>query len=481
VRDGDGQGLRPDDEEVPLGMPEVRQDPLTAAAERRVRCTMVGMTNVGQTVISGIESGSARIAVVGLGYVGLPLAVAFGRHHDTVGFDLSLQRIDALRTGVDPSGETSAEDMRSAARLRLTCCPDDLEGCDVFIVAVPTPVDRHNIPDISPLVSASMYVGRAMREGSLVVYESTVYPGCTEDDCVPVLERESGLRMNEGFLVGYSPERINPGDRKHSLENVVKIVSGSTPEALEAVGKLYGKVVRAGTHPVASIKVAEAAKVIENAQRDINIAFANELSMIFRRMGLDTHAILDAAATKWNFLDFRPGLVGGHCIGVDPYYLAHKAQEFGYHPEIILAGRRLNDGMGAHVAREVVKLMILKGHQVSGALVRVLGCTFKENCSDARNSKVFDIVRELHTFGCGVQVIDPRADAEFVHDHYGVWLREWETSIYDKGWFDRATAVVVAVAHDEFRRLDFGPSAGRDLVVYDVKGILPQGMADGRL
>ena len=427
-----------------------------------------------ELLIGNIYNFQTKIAIVGLGYVGLPLAVSFGKQYRTVGFDISPDRVDALRKQVDPTGETSAKELQEASFLSFTINAMDMWDCSVFIVAVPTPVDNHNIPDLSPLILASRLIGRVIKPGALVIYESTVFPGCTEDDCVPVLEKESGLEFNQDFCVGYSPERINPGDKNHTLSNVVKIVSGSSPEALEAVSLLYGKVVQAGVYKASSIRVAEAAKVIENAQRDINIAFVNELSMIFRKMGIDTHEVLDAAATKWNFLNFRPGLVGGHCIGVDPYYLAHKAQEYGYHPEVILAGRRLNDNMGVHVAQEVVKLMILKGHQVKGATVMVLGCTFKENCSDARNSRVFDIIKELQSFGCIVRVFDPLADRNFVRRHYGVQLSVDHST-------DGVAAVIVAVAHDEFSKLDFGDADLRKLVVYDVKGILPSSMTDGRL
>jgi len=422
-----------------------------------------------------IRSRDASVAVVGLGYVGLPLAVAFGRLFRTVGFDVDMRRVGLLRDGTDPSGETSPEDLRSARLLSVTCDPSAMSGCDVFVVAVPTPVDGHNIPDLSPLVAASRSVGAAMGKGSLVVYESTVYPGCTEDDCVPVLEDASGMSLCCGdFLVGYSPERINPGDRSHTLSNVVKIVSGNSPYALDSVEALYSSVVNAGLYRATSIRVAEAAKVIENAQRDVNIAFVNELALVFGRMGIDTHEVLDAASTKWNFLNFRPGLVGGHCIGVDPYYLAHKAIETGYHPDVILSGRRVNDGMGRHVAGEVVKLMARRRIPVGGSKVSVLGCTFKEDCSDARNSKVFDIVRELESYGCEVIVSDPLADADFVRGHYGVVLS-------DPPPFEECGAVVVAVAHSGYKGIDFGMPCCRKFALYDVKGILPSGVPDGRL
>lgn len=424
--------------------------------------------------IERLKSKQPIIGVIGLGYVGLPLAVAFGKLFTTIGFDINQSRVNSLKNFEDPSGETSGEDMVSAKFLSFTCDPKDLAKCSAFIIAVPTPVDKNNRPDISPLISASKTVGSVMQKGTLVVYESTVYPGCTEEDCVPVLELTSGYKLNMDFIVGYSPERINPGDKNHSLKNVVKITSGSSEYAAQLVDWLYSNIALAGTCPVKSIKVAEAAKVIENAQRDINIAFVNELSMIFHRMNIDTQEVLNAACTKWNFRDYRPGLVGGHCIGVDPYYLSHKAQEYGYHPEVILAGRKLNDSMGTHVAQEVVKLMILKGHPVKGSSVAILGCAFKENCADARNSKVFDIIKELLSFGCVVHVVDPFADADFVKHHYGISIRKDID-------FASMDAVVVAVAHNDFKTLSFGEAKDRRLVVYDVKGILPEEQIDGRL
>jgi UDP-N-acetyl-D-galactosamine dehydrogenase len=383
------------------------------------------------------------VAVVGLGYVGLPLAVEFGKKHRTVGFDLSQAKIEAYRRHVDPTGEVSGAELRAAAQLMVTADPASLKEADFVIVAVPTPVDDAHNPDFSPLVGASESVGRNLKRGAIVVFESTVYPGATEEVCIPILEKHSGLKWKRDFFVGYSPERINPGDKQHTLTKIVKVVSGDTPETLEKVAEMYGSVVTAGVHKAASIKVAEAAKVIENTQRDLNIALMNELALIFHRLGIDTLEVLQAAGTKWNFLPFRPGLVGGHCIGVDPYYLTHKAEMVGYHPQVILAGRRINDGMGKYVAEQTVKQMIHAGFPVKGSDVIVLGLTFKENCPDLRNSRVIDIIRELQSYGATVHVHDPLADpAEAVHE-YGVKLVEWER-------LPRASAIVGAVAHADF-------------------------------
>ncbi|MBR2000562.1 MAG: nucleotide sugar dehydrogenase, partial [Lentisphaeria bacterium] len=355
-----------------------------------------------------------KIAVIGLGYVGLPLAIAFGKKYDTCGFDIKKSRLDALRNGIDTTKESEPEQLRAATRLTFTDDPEQIRDATVFIVTVPTPVDKYNRPDLTPLYRASETVGKVLKKGDIVIYESTVYPGCIEEDCVPVLEKFSSLKFNTDFFCGYSPERVNPGDKLHTLENTVKITAGSTPETADLVDALYNSILKNGTHRASSIKVAEAAKVIENAQRDLNIAFVNELAKIFHIIGIDTHEVLAAAGTKWNFLDFKPGLVGGHCIGVDPYYLTHKAQSLGYLPEVILAGRRMNDGMGKYVAEQIVKLMIRKEKKVLNAKVLQLGITFKENCPDIRNSRAIDVVRALEEFGCNVDIADPLADPEEV-------------------------------------------------------------------
>ena len=418
-----------------------------------------------------------RIGIVGLGYVGLPLAVEFGKHFDTVGFDIKPHRIAELASGRDSTLEVSRAELKAAARLAFSTDLDDLKRCRVLIVTVPTPIDEYKRPDLTPLVKASETVGKALTKGAVVVYESTVYPGCTEEVCVPILERESGLEFNRDFFVGYSPERINPGDKEHRLTTIRKVTSGSTPEVAEFVDKLYATIVKAGTHKASSIKVAEAAKVIENTQRDVNIALINELALIFNRLGLDTEEVLNAAGSKWNFLPFRPGLVGGHCIGVDPYYLTHKAQSIGYHPEMILAGRRLNDNMALYVAGEIIKLMTGKRIHVKGARVLVLGVTFKENCPDIRNSKVIDVVRELEKYGAEVDIYDPWADGEECRHEYGVRpIRTLAPKRYD--------TAVIAVAHRQFR--DLGPEGVRRLckknhVVYDIKHVFPAATVDGRL
>jgi UDP-N-acetyl-D-galactosamine dehydrogenase len=385
------------------------------------------------------------VAVVGLGYVGLPLAVEFGKKHRTVGFDLSEAKVQAYRRHVDPTGEVATEELKAATRLEPTTDPAAVKEADFVVVAVPTPVDDAHNPDFSPLVSSSTSVGRNLKPGAVVVYESTVYPGATEEVCIPILERESGLKWKKDFFVGYSPERINPGDREHTLTRIVKVVSGDTPETLERVAEMYGSIITAGVHRASSIKVAEAAKVIENTQRDLNIALMNELSLIFHRIGIDTLEVLHAAGTKWNFLPFRPGLVGGHCIGVDPYYLTFKAEKLGYHPQVILAGRRINDGMGKYVAEQTVKQMIQAGFPVKGSHVNVLGLTFKENCPDLRNSKVIDVIRELDSYGVTVHVHDPVALPDEARHEYGVELTAWEH-------LPRANAIVAAVAHNQFRQ-----------------------------
>ncbi|MGB7540702.1 MAG: nucleotide sugar dehydrogenase [Burkholderiales bacterium] len=387
------------------------------------------------------------VAVIGLGYVGLPLAVEFGKLYPTIGFDLNAEKIARYRKHEDPTGEVSPDDLRSAGKLTATTDATRLAEADFIIVAVPTPIDSARLPDFGPLIGASEIVGRHMKRGAIVIYESTVYPGATEEVCVPVLERHSGTKWKQDFHVGYSPERINPGDKEHTLTRIVKVVSGDTPETLDAVAKLYASVVTAGVYRVSSIAVAEAAKVIENTQRDLNIALMNELALIFNRMGLDTLEVLQAAGTKWNFLPFRPGLVGGHCIGVDPYYLTHKAEMMGYHPEVILSGRRINDNMGKFIAEQTIKQMIRAGSQVRGAKVNVLGLTFKENVPDLRNSRVIDVILELKSYGADVLVHDPVAAPAEAHKEYGINIASWEE-------LPVADAIIVAVAHKEFLRRD---------------------------
>ena len=418
-----------------------------------------------------------RIALVGLGYVGLPLALAFGREFDTVGFDIDTVRVDELRGGRDHTLEASAAELGAASHLRYSSAATDLDDREVFIVTVPTPVDEAQRPDLRPLIAASETVGRALRRGAVVIYESTVYPGTTEEVCVPVLERVSGLMFNRDFFCGYSPERINPGDRLHRLESIIKVTSGSTPEAAGFVDALYRRIVPAGTHRAGSIRVAEAAKVIENTQRDVNIALINELAMIFNKMGIDTAEVLAAAGSKWNFLPFRPGLVGGHCIGVDPYYLTHKATALGYHPELTLAARRINDKMGIYVANQVLRLMARHGIGAVGARVLVLGLTFKEDCPDLRNTRVVDLIRELREAGATVDVHDPWVDIALAHAEYGLDVVPQPQA----GYYD---AIVLAVAHQRFR--DLGATGIRALgrkgaVIYDLKRVLPAGAADGAL
>lgn len=418
-----------------------------------------------------------KIAVIGLGYVGLPLARLFSTKYKTVGYDYNPARVKALMAGHDATLEVSDELLQSAIKDHGFVCTSELEeirDCNFYIVAVPTPVDENHNPDLTPLISASEAVGKVIGKGDVVVYESTVYPGVTEDDCIPVVEKVSGLKFNEDFYGGYSPERINPGDKLHTVEKIKKVTSGSTPEVGEYVNAVYSSVISAGTHLAPSIKVAEAAKVIENSQRDINIAFVNELSKIFGRMGIDTQDVLEAAGTKWNFLPFRPGLVGGHCIGVDPYYLAQCAMRHGYNPEIILAGRRMNDGMGSYVADQVVKLMLKRGIQVLDSKVLVLGFTFKENCPDVRNTKVIDIVKALREYNTKVTIYDPWASPEIVQREYGVEVTNELPS-------DKYSAVILAVAHREFEQLDVRSLTTSDGIVYDVKGFLPEGAYDERL
>lgn len=417
-----------------------------------------------------------KICVIGLGYVGLPLARLFSTKYNTVGFDMNQHRVDALMAGHDATLEVSDDLLQSAIRngFRCTSDIDEIRDCNFYVVAVPTPVDKHNNPDLTPLYGASTTVGKVISKGDVVVYESTVYPGVTEDECIPVVEKVSGLKFNVDFYGGYSPERINPGDKLHTVEKIKKVTSGSTPEIGKLVNDVYSSVIVAGTHLAPSIKVAEAAKVIENSQRDINIAFVNELSKIFTRMGIDTNDVLEAAATKWNFLPFKPGLVGGHCIGVDPYYLAQCAQSYGYNPEIILAGRRMNDGMGAYVADQTIKLMLKKGIQVLGSKILLLGFTFKENCPDCRNTKVADIVKALSEYDLGLTIYDPWANPEVAKREYGIEI----TNTLPNEQFD---AVILAVAHKEFADLDVEQLAKPQHVIYDVKGFLNRNIVDGRL
>lgn len=417
-----------------------------------------------------------KICIIGLGYVGLPLARLFSTKYKTVGFDIGQRRVDTLMSGHDSTLEVSDELLQSALRNGFICTTDieAIRDCTIYIVAVPTPVDKNNNPDLTPLYGASEIVGKVIGKGDIVVYESTVYPGVTEDECIPIIEKISGLKFNEDFFAGYSPERINPGDKLHTVEKIKKVTSGSTPEIGKKVNEIYASVITAGTHLAPSIKVAEAAKVIENSQRDINIAFVNELSKIFTRMGIDTQDVLEAASTKWNFLSFKPGLVGGHCIGVDPYYLAQCAQRYGYNPEIILAGRRMNDGMGEYVANQVVKLMLKKGVQVLGANILILGFTFKENCPDVRNTKVVDIVKALKEYNLNITIYDPWANPEIAKEEYGIEI----INVLPKA---RYHALVLAVAHDEFLELNINSLLLDNYVIYDVKGIYDPAIIDGRL
>lgn len=418
-----------------------------------------------------------RLAIIGIGYVGLPLAVEFGRKRSVVGFDISQRRVDELKSGNDLTLETTSEELKAATHLSYTTKIDDLCECNCYIVTVPTPIDEHKRPDLTPLMKASETIGKVLKKGDIVIYESTVYPGATEEDCVPVLEKFSGLKFNQDFYCGYSPERINPGDKEHRITNIKKVTSGSTPEIADLVDALYNQIITAGTHKAGSIKIAEAAKVIENTQRDLNIALINELALIFNKMGIDTEAVLEAAGSKWNFMPFRPGLVGGHCIGVDPYYLTHKAQAIGYHPEIILAGRRLNDSMGAYVVAQLVKTMTKRRIQVEGAKVLVMGLTFKENCPDLRNTRVVDIVTELQDYNCEVDVYDPWVTAEESQCEYGITpVDEPKVGGYE--------AIILAVGHQQFRRM--GAAAIRTLgkeshVLYDLKYVLTAEESDLRL
>ncbi|SDM13151.1 UDP-N-acetyl-D-galactosamine dehydrogenase [Daejeonella rubra] len=433
--------------------------------------------------MSNILLEKVTIAVVGLGYVGLPLASEFAKHYKVFGFDLNRDRVDQLNGGFDHTNEIDSKALKNVLLkknknekgLFLTDNIDEIGNCNVFIITVPTPVDKHNRPDLGPLLKVSSMIAGVLKKGDTVIYESTVYPGVTEDECVPVLENESGLAYNIDFFAGYSPERINPGDKEHTVTKILKITSGSTPDTADFVDSLYRSIIIAGTHKAESIKIAEAAKVIENAQRDINIAFINELAMIFNKLGIDTNKVLNAASTKWNFLNFKPGLVGGHCIGVDPYYLAQKAQEVGYHPEIILAGRRVNDGMGAYVAEQLVKAMLSKGTAIAGSEVLILGFTFKENCPDVRNTKVIDIVKRLEEYQINVTIHDPLADSQQVHTTYGVRCQNGESKkkLYD--------GILLAVAHQQFYEMDLSRMCKKNTVVYDIKYALPQAMVDVRL
>ncbi len=414
-----------------------------------------------------------NIAIIGLGYVGLPLAVAFGSKYNTIGFDINTNRVSELANGIDKTLESDADKIKGATQLKFSSNIDDLKLCDLFIVTVPTPINQFKAPDLAPLLKASEMIGKVMKKGAIVIYESTVYPGCTEEDCVPVLEKNSGLKFNDDFFCGYSPERINPGDKVNTLTTIKKVTSGSTPDVATFVDNLYASIITAGTYKAPSIKVAEASKAIENAQRDVNISFVNELALIFDRIGIDTNDVLDAAGTKWNFLKYKPGLVGGHCIGVDPYYLAHKAESLGYHPQVILSGRRVNDNIGMFIAGKVVKMMIQKGTNIKGAKALLLGVTFKENCPDIRNSKVVDIYNELIQFGLEVDVFDPHADASQVKKEYNIELQQ-SPSKYD--------AIILTVAHKEFLQMNINDyKKGSHTIVFDSKAALDRDNVDARL
>jgi UDP-N-acetyl-D-galactosamine dehydrogenase len=423
---------------------------------------------------------SNKIAIIGLGYVGLPLAIEFGKKYQVLGFDIHQERIEELSRGEDRTMEADLEGLQAVTQsdgdsfLRFSYNIEDLKSCNVYIVTVPTPIDQFKAPDLTPLIKASEMIGKVLKQGDIVIYESTVYPGCTEEDCVPVLEKFSGLKFNEDFFCGYSPERINPGDKVNTLTKIKKVTSGSTPEIAEVVDQLYSSIITAGTHKAPNMKVAEASKAIENAQRDVNISFVNELALIFDRIGIDTSDVIDAAGTKWNFLKYKPGLVGGHCIGVDPYYLAHKAESLGYHPQVILSGRRVNDNMGMFVANKVIKLMIKKGHKINCAKALILGITFKENCPDIRNSRVIDIHKELVQFGLLVDVYDPHANKNEVAHEYNIHLVSDISAQYD--------AVILAVSHDEFLEIDFKALRnGHDAIIFDTKSFLDRSLVDARL
>lgn len=413
------------------------------------------------------------IAIIGLGYVGFPLAVEFGKQYPTLGFDIDATRISELNRGYDRTQEVSDAQLKASAQLKFSSELNDLAGCNTFIVTVPTPIDHFKKPDLGPLLKASEMIGSVLKKGDVVIYESTVYPGCTEEDCVPVLEKRSGLKFNEDFFCGYSPERINPGDKVNTLTKIKKVTSGSTPEIADWVDQLYRSIIVAGTHKASSIKVAEASKAIENAQRDVNISFVNELALIFDRMGIDTSEVLEAAGTKWNFLNFKPGLVGGHCIGVDPYYLLHKSESLGYYPQVILSGRRVNDNMGLFVANKLVKLLIQKGKKIGGAKTLMLGITFKENCPDIRNSRVVDIYRELRDFGMEVDVYDPWANKAEVKKEHGIDLVPELGANYD--------AIVLTVAHQEFLNLPYASLKAENGIIFDIKSVLDRTLVDARL
>lgn len=430
-----------------------------------------------------MELSESKIGIIGLGYVGLPLAIEFGKKYNVLGFDINQSRIEELTSGKDRTNEADLEGLAFATGLKtskesiglaFSSNTADLANCTIYIVTVPTPINSFKSPDLTPLLSASAMIGKVLKKGDIVIYESTVYPGCTEEDCVPVLEKVSALKFNEDFFCGYSPERINPGDKVNTLTTIKKVTSGSTPVIADFVDELYKSVITAGTYKAASLKVAEASKAIENAQRDINISFVNELALIFDKMGIDTNDVIDAAATKWNFLKYRPGLVGGHCIGVDPYYLAHKAESLGYHPQVILSGRRVNDNMGLFVASKVVKLMIQKEQKINGSNALILGITFKENCPDIRNSKVIDIYNELKQYGINVDVYDPHANSDEVHEEFGITLLPKPIKKYN--------AIIISVAHNEFKSLDVNQlSESSETVIFDTKAILDRNLVDGRL
>lgn len=421
-----------------------------------------------------MDLSNKKIAVIGLGYVGLPLAVEFGKKFDVLGFDINIDRIEELNNGIDRTKESNAEEIKASTHLKFTSVKENLNSYNIFIVTVPTPIDQFKAPDLKPLLKASEIIGNVLKKGDIVIYESTVYPGCTEEDCVPILEKHSGLRFNIDFYCGYSPERINPGDKVNTLTKIKKVTSGSTPEIADLVDMLYSSVITAGTHKAPSIRVAEASKAIENAQRDLNISFVNELALIFDKMGIDTSEVIEAAGTKWNFLKYKPGLVGGHCIGVDPYYLVHKAEALGYHPQVILSGRRVNDNMGIFVANKVIKLMIKKGHLINTSKSLILGITFKENCPDIRNSRVIDIYNELTQFGLDVDVYDPYANKEEVLREYNINLLDTISKKYD--------SIVLAVSHDLFMSIDFKElKNSHNAVIYDTKSCLDKNLIDGRL
>jgi UDP-N-acetyl-D-glucosamine/UDP-N-acetyl-D-galactosamine dehydrogenase len=424
-----------------------------------------------------------KIAIIGLGYVGLPLAVEFGKKYSVLGFDINQIRIDELKSGYDRTQELTSEELKSLQQLSFSTDEEQLKSCNIFIVTVPTPIDKYKKPDLIPLLSASRTVGKFLKKNDterrwaafrpIVIYESTVYPGCTEEDCVPVLEKESGLIFNQDFFCGYSPERINPGDKINTLTKIKKVTSGSTPEIADFVDDLYGSIIEAGTYKATSLKVAEASKAIENAQRDVNISFVNELALIFDKMGIDTSEVLEAAGTKWNFLQFKPGLVGGHCIGVDPYYLLHKSESLGYYPQVILSGRRVNDNMGIFVANKLIKLLIKKGHKIEGSKVLILGITFKENCPDIRNSRVIDVYQELKEFGVDVEVYDPWASKHEVKEEYGISLLDNLAGIYD--------GILLAVSHNEYKTLNLENFKNDNGVIFDIKGVLEKESVDARL